>query len=332
MAALGMATEVVRLRQLAGLPWLEGAAAGQLRSPIAGIGHPTGEAAARVVRFEGGSGLPGARREPGEPCELPNRPLYALRGHPRGALAVSFSHRGDLLAVVGGDIPEATLTVFRVDSGVPVATFAGHKGMVYDLDWSPEGDRLATASADLTAKVWAMPDLAERGQGAGHGGPRRLEVERACVVMQHASYVYASCFSTLPGDVGVVATGDFTGTLRLWDGREGVQARGGAGAGRLGAFTHRTGSHPSSRHTPAADQAAAGLVRVVPGLPPAGSAHLRRRRQGHGVRDRKRGSPALRGPGRVPGGPRPGPGSPDAAPGLGGGHRRGLRASPGGGA
>ena len=31
-----------------------------------------------------------------------------------------------------------------------------HAGLIYDLDWNPESDRIVVCSADRTATVWAF--------------------------------------------------------------------------------------------------------------------------------------------------------------------------------
>jgi WD40 repeat protein len=44
--------------------------------------------------------------------------------------------------------------VWDATTGKLLLTLAGHTGNVVDLAFSPDGNRLATASADGTAKVW----------------------------------------------------------------------------------------------------------------------------------------------------------------------------------
>jgi hypothetical protein len=49
-------------------------------------------------------------------------------------------------------------------------TFAGHAGAVRSLSWSPDGTRLATGSADGTAKVWDAAGAHELLTLKGHAG------------------------------------------------------------------------------------------------------------------------------------------------------------------
>jgi WD40 repeat protein len=40
-------------------------------------------------------------------------------------------------------------------AGVPIV-LAGHRGAVESAAWSPDGQRIVTASRDLTARVWSI--------------------------------------------------------------------------------------------------------------------------------------------------------------------------------
>lgn len=217
LAVLSPLRQAVRTPQQGRLSWLANAGTSQALSPVAGIGHATGAGAERELATDGGSGIPGARREPGEPCELPNKVLHSLRGFPRGSMCMAFSPRGDFVAVAGGDAPEALVRVVEVRTGVVAATLAGHKGIVYTVEWSACGRRVATASGDMTAKIWKV--WAKR-EG---GGRSRADSNRDSIVLQHPAFVYCARFA--PGVEGsrVLVTGDFTGSLRTWDVDSGAQ-------------------------------------------------------------------------------------------------------------
>jgi WD40 repeat protein len=84
---------------------------------------------------------------------------------------------------------------------IPDATLSGHMNTVVSATFSPNGDRVLTASVDSTARVW----------GAGSG--KELQVLRG-----HENIVWSAQFSP-DGKTVATASGDKTG--RLWDARIG---------------------------------------------------------------------------------------------------------------
>ena len=103
---------------------------------------------------EGGSRLWDARS--GRPIRLP--------GHPLVAATVAFSRDGRLVAIAGRYPKQpgpkrprpAEVQVWRASDGVPVQTFRGHTNFVYHVEFSPDGRRLVSASADRTARIWTL--------------------------------------------------------------------------------------------------------------------------------------------------------------------------------
>jgi WD40 repeat protein len=87
----------------------------------------------------------------------------------------------------------------RADQSPPVTTLEGHAGWVGAVAFSPDGKRLATASADRTARTWLVD------------GGRPLETLKG-----HTDYVCAVAF----GPDGVVVTGGYDGAVRLWRPKE----------------------------------------------------------------------------------------------------------------
>uniref|UniRef100_A0A383VEF5 WDR5-like beta-propeller domain-containing protein n=1 Tax=Tetradesmus obliquus TaxID=3088 RepID=A0A383VEF5_TETOB len=76
-----------------------------------------------------------------------------------------------------------------------------HEGGINDVAWNPQGNYLATASDDLTARIWD----AETGK---------------CLVTLagHTNYVFCCSFNPVGH---ILATGSFDETIRFWDVRSG---------------------------------------------------------------------------------------------------------------
>ena len=105
----------------------------------------------------------------------------ALFTHPQGAPSVQ---------------PQATLVPVGVE-GSTLYTFRGHSGWVWSVDWSPNGSRIASASADSTGQVWD----AESG-------------DHLTVYSGHTDTVYAVSWSP---DGKRVASGGYDRTVQIWD-------------------------------------------------------------------------------------------------------------------
>ncbi len=86
--------------------------------------------------------------------------------------------------------------LWGVSAGTDARTMTGHSGRVIEIGFSPEGDQLATASQDRTAKIW---DIAS---------------ETALYTLTHADIVSDVAFSP---DGTVVATASQDRTAKLWD-------------------------------------------------------------------------------------------------------------------
>lgn len=98
----------------------------------------------------------------------------------------------------------ASLSAGAADVQEPVAVLEAHSDNIYWLTVDRKGNRLLSASADNTAKVW---DLAER---------------RALLTIEHDSPVYAGAFS--PGG-RLIATCAGDGRVVLWQADDGVPVR-----------------------------------------------------------------------------------------------------------
>mmetsp|Transcript_2505 Transcript_2505/g.3848 ORF Transcript_2505/g.3848 Transcript_2505/m.3848 type:complete len:1065 (+) Transcript_2505:68-3262(+) len=118
-------------------------------------------------------------RAPNEPCVLPNKLLHRVDVGKDGAMVVSFSHKGHLLAVAAAVPPETmpgapfsptgltspfsgcvyAVRLYDPDTGVEVwSDNAAHFGVIYDLKWSMNDGYLLSCSSDGQCKVWRMSE------------------------------------------------------------------------------------------------------------------------------------------------------------------------------
>ncbi|NUN95774.1 MAG: protein kinase [Candidatus Omnitrophica bacterium] len=133
-----------------------------------------------------------------------------LIGHTSNVWAVGFSPDGSRIATASGETVwgsavetavDNSARIWDVASGRQEWVLGGHLSNVWCLSWSPEGDRLATGSADRTIRIWDT-----------HTG----EILRSLV--GHEGFVMALAHSP-SGDL--LASGGRDSTLILWESPEG---------------------------------------------------------------------------------------------------------------
>jgi WD40 repeat protein len=78
-----------------------------------------------------------------------------LEGHTAPVYAFAWSRDGKTLATGSAD---ATVRLWEMPSGSPLATYKGHTALVGAVTWMPDGKSLASASYDKTVRVWKAPD------------------------------------------------------------------------------------------------------------------------------------------------------------------------------
>jgi WD40 repeat protein len=130
---------------------------------------------------------------------------------------VIFSKDGDVLLAVGSDNQAHLL---RTD-GTEVRAFVGHNSGITAATFSPDGQLVATASFDHTARIWSTKDGSSIATLKGHGD----------------ELVAAVAFSP---DARSLLTASRDGTVRIWtvpDGKEKVVLKGRAGGGISAQFS-----------------------------------------------------------------------------------------------
>jgi WD40 repeat protein len=144
-----------------------------------------------------------------------------LKGHTGVIRSLAFSPDGTKLISGSGD-NTAIIWDARMGSGVQAPEpkllhrLEGHKGDVWAVAFSPDGSRAVTGSYDKDLRLWQVSDGSQIAQMAGHDDK-----------------IMSLAFS--PN--GTIASGDISGAILLWDGRDGhllrTLARQKIGAGSL---------------------------------------------------------------------------------------------------
>jgi WD40 repeat protein/serine/threonine protein kinase len=146
------------------------------------------------------------------------RELLTLAGHSSTVIDVAFSPDGTRLATGSFD---TTAKVWDADSGQELLTLSGHTAEIHGIAFSPEcasppeagaercGMRLATASADGTAKVWLLESNSAGDAKAG---------QELLTITGHSAQVWDVAFSP---DGNRLATSSVDGTAKVWDATSG---------------------------------------------------------------------------------------------------------------
>ncbi|KAF0292991.1 Jouberin [Amphibalanus amphitrite] len=141
--------------------------------------------------------LPTWSRLSGQQCRLPNTRRATLADDCESCQTLRFDGSGQRLACAVQRAAQFPVLVYQVASGQRSHALLGHAGLVYDLRWAD--DRLVTASADWTARLWHLNEAGRY----------------TALVLPHPGYVYSALFHlTAPQ---FLVTGCFDGVVRLWE-------------------------------------------------------------------------------------------------------------------
>jgi WD40 repeat protein len=118
--------------------------------------------------------------------------IAVIRGQEQVSRAY-FSPDGRFVATLGGD---RSARVWEADTGQEIAGMYGHEERITSLDFSPIENRLATASADGTVRIWEWPG------------------RESDLILEHEATVYTVDFSP---DQKWLATASADNTARVWE-------------------------------------------------------------------------------------------------------------------
>jgi WD40 repeat protein len=202
------------------------------------------------------------------------RELLTLRGHAvapgglpyNGVVDVAFSSldNGKYLATAGAD---GTAKIWDIspalDTGIPAArdsddatdqallTVCGHRNIVIDVAFSPDGSHLITAGSDGVAKVW---DISAALRAASRGDDTCVTTDQALLTLAgHSGDVTSVSVSP---DGTRLGTSSEDGTAKVWDATTGEELLTLSGHGRI----FDVAFSPDGRHLGTAGQD--GMVRL----------------------------------------------------------------------
>ena len=126
------------------------------------------------------------------------RLVALLQGHENVVYGLAFSPDGRHLISGSGD---KTAIIWDVEARRLFHRLVGHGAEIYTVGFSSDGARAVTGSFDHDLRLWRVADGGEIAHMTGHGG----KVTSLAVAVD-----------------GTIASGDYSGEIRLWDGKTGV--------------------------------------------------------------------------------------------------------------
>ncbi|KAK4876812.1 hypothetical protein RN001_009318 [Aquatica leii] len=127
-------------------------------------------------------------------CKLPNTLLTNFPSFEEGCFVMKFSNNGLYLACAVLINTIYCIVIYSVVKHKEVYRYSVHQGLIYDIIWTFDDEKIITSSADCTVSVWNFnkSSLAE--------------------MLPHPSYVYAT--DVTKNDT--IATGCFDKVVRIW--------------------------------------------------------------------------------------------------------------------
>ena len=186
----------------------------------------------------------------------PNFSSGELASGESGVQALDWSPSGRQIATVGRT--DGSARVWDAETGRRISSFTGHTDLVSGVAWSPNGNRVATASKDGTARIWDPTTGGTRLTLSGHTdwvrmaawSPDGLRIATASddgTARVWDAVTGGEIFSLSGHTLGIqsvawspagsqLATAGDDGTIRIWDastGQEGLNIQSSAPAGQV---------------------------------------------------------------------------------------------------
>jgi WD40 repeat protein len=124
-----------------------------------------------------------------------------LKGHTAVVNSLAFSPDSKRL-ISGGGLGDLSAIIWDVEGRKSLHRLQGHKAEICAVAFAPNGERVVTGSYDATLRLWRVSDGGLIAEMKGHMD----KVSRALAIRSSD---------------GMIASGDYAGEIRLWDGNTG---------------------------------------------------------------------------------------------------------------
>ena len=166
--------------------------------------------------------------------------MFEMKKHTDWITSIEFSPDGVLLAT--GDRSNG-LVVWEANTGREFYVLNGHAGTISGLSWRADANVLASASEDTTIRLWEMTNGTQVKTWGAHGGGAaavhflrdgrlvsngrdrvsKLWDQNGAQVLAFAAQNDLGLRVAYSEPTGAVLTGDWTGAIRVFDGKDGKE-------------------------------------------------------------------------------------------------------------